>query len=375
MMDLFPAADRICRIPNPLDWTQEKNRLLVEACREMACFHAQHSKEIGWLYQREGFDPDTLKEEADLSRLPFIGVTGMKYFLLTSLPHEKAVLKLTSSGTRGQKTQIWFDEQSLARVQSQLDVLWQQEGMVSDLPTNYLNFIYDPDEAKDLGIAFSVKNEQRFAPVKRSFFTVRKNLVGQWQFDKEKTLRVLREYARESSPVRILGIPSFIFELVLALQSEGPILLPAGSLMLTGGGWKAAEDKSVTREAFRALVDKYLGISEDNIRDGYGMAEHSAPYMECRRHRFHIPVYNRILVRDPVTLAPLPAGKTGLLEFITPFNAMMPNLAILSTDLGYLDPVACECGANAPTFTLVGRGGLVKHKGCAITAGEIVKRD
>ncbi len=105
------------------------------------------------------------------------------------------------------------------------------------------------------------------------------------------------------------------------------------------------------------------------------MAEHSAPYMECRRHRFHVPAFNRVYVRDPETLKLLPSGKTGLLELVTPYNAMMPNLALLTTDLGFLDPRPCPCGYNSPTFTLVGRGGLTKNKGCAITAGEIVKRN
>src|SRR5262249_48648076 len=153
-----------------------------------------------------------------------------------------------------------------------------------------------------------------------------------------------------------------------------PIRLPPQSYMLTGGGWKAAEDKSITREKFRDLVHERLGIPPANMRDGFGMAEHSAPYIECTHHRFHIPVYNRILVRDPVTEEVLPAGQIGVLEFITPFNAMMPTLAILSTDLGYIDPEPCPCGRQSPTFTLVGRGGLTKFKGCAITAGEIVRR-
>lgn len=374
-MTAFPASTEISGIANPLDWTPYQCGRMLDACREMAEFHAANSPDMGFLYRKHDFDPTSLRTEDDLARLPFVGVTAMKYFLLTSLPDEAAVLKLTSSGTRGQKTQIWLDEDSLARVQSMLDGLWAQEGLVSSDPTNYVNFIYDPEQAKDLGIAFSVKNEQRFAPVRESFFTIRKNAAGAWEFQREETLRRLRGYAEQKSPVRILGVPSFIYELLQALENEEPIRLPANSYLLTGGGWKAAEDKSVTRAEFRRLVTERLGIPDENMRDGFGMAEHSAPYIECRHHRFHVPVYNRILVREPETLEVLPPGKQGLLEFITPFNAMMPNLAILSTDIGYLDPEPCGCGWKAPTFTLVGRGGLVKHKGCAITAAEIVKRD
>ena len=75
------------------------------------------------------------------------------------------MLRLTSSGTSGEKTQILFDKGSLDRVQAMMDVQWEQEGLVSRNPVNYVAFIYDPDEAQDLGICFSVKNEQRFAPV------------------------------------------------------------------------------------------------------------------------------------------------------------------------------------------------------------------
>lgn len=374
-MNLFPAATKVSGIKNPLDWTPEQNALMVEACREMAEFHCLNSPDIAFLYKKANFDPRSITTEEDLKRIPFVGVAAMKHFLLTSRPADAAVLKLTSSGTRGQKTQIWFDQDSLDRVQSMMDVLWEQEGLISDIPTNYVNFIYDPEDAKDLGISFSVKNEQRFARPKSSYFTVKKNARGAWEFQKEETIRRLRALAEEGSPVRLLGIPSFIYECCLALEGETPIRLPRHSLVMTGGGWKAAEDKSITRERFRAMVTERLGIPDEWIRDGYGMAEHSAPYEECRLHRFHIPVYNRVYARDPVTLEALPPGKTGLLEFITPFNAMMPNLAILSTDLGYLDEALCECGWKAPAFTLVGRGGLTKHKGCAITAGEIVNRN
>src|SRR5437868_1298554 len=112
-MNSFPFSEKISRIERPLDWTQEKVELMVAACREMAAFHLENSKDVAFLYQKNGFHPSQLQTEKDLEKLPFVGVTAMKYYLLTSLPDSQAVLKLTSSGTRGQKTQIWFDEASL----------------------------------------------------------------------------------------------------------------------------------------------------------------------------------------------------------------------------------------------------------------------
>ena len=135
-----------------------------------------------------------------------------------------------------------------------------------------------------------------------------------------------------------------------------------------------AEDKQVTREAFRSLCFEHFGISDDRIRDGYGMAEHSAPYFECREHRFHVPVYNRLIIREPKTLKVLPKGQKGLLELVTPYNTMMPNLAILSTDWAMIHEDPCPCGVNSPTFQLLGRAGVSQHKGCAISADALVKR-
>ncbi|MCK5582485.1 MAG: hypothetical protein KAI33_01775 [Elusimicrobiales bacterium] len=373
-MNEFKYAEKISRIKNPLDWTEEKNKIMVKAVKEMAVFHNRNSDEIKALYAKYKFKPESIRTEKDFERIPAIGVNAMKYHLLTSLPHKQLELKLTSSGTRGQKTQIWFDKSSLDRVQAMLETLWRQEGFISSDSTNYLMFVYDPADAKNLGISFSNMNQQRFAPVNEAFYALKKNKAGEWEYRKEAMINKLKEFAKEGKPVRMFGIPSFIYELFKDLPAKDRVSLPKGSFVFTAGGWKAAEDKKVEKDVFRKRINECTGIPSENIRDGYGMAEHSAPYEECSSHRFHIPVYNRILARDPVTMKVLPNGEPGLLEFITPFNAMMPNLAIVSTDIGYIDKEKCDCGHSSPTFTLVGRGGLVKHKGCAIQAADILKK-
>jgi phenylacetate-coenzyme A ligase PaaK-like adenylate-forming protein len=371
----FKAATAISQIENPLDWSPEKDSLMAEACREMAMFHYENCKDVRLLYEKYRFDPKSISKIEDIDRIPPIGVSAMKYYLLTSMPESTSVLKLTSSGTRGQKTHIWFDQGSLDRVQKMLDVYFDQEGMSSTKLTNYLIFNYDPDQAGDLGIAYTEKNQLRFAPVAEEFYAVKKDESGQWRFLKDQAFAVLEKYSKDDKPVRILGMPAFLYEFVEYCRSKGRrFLVPEGSLMITGGGWKAAEDKKVSRADFRRSCSEVFGIPESWIRDAYGMAEHSAPYFECRHHRFHIAAYNRLLARDPVTMARVPDDQMGLLELITPFNAMMPTLAILSTDWVVINSKPCSCGWKSPTFELLGRAGISKHKGCAIHADDIVKR-
>ena len=122
------------------------------------------------------------------------------------------------------------------------------------------------------------------------------------------------------------------------------------------------------------MCSETFGIPVNRMRDGFGMAEHSAPYFQCRAHRFHVPVFNRVLIRNPESMACLPPGQVGLLELITPFNTMMPTTALLTTDLAQIDAEPCECGQNSPTFTIIGRAGQSKHKGCALTAEELLRR-
>ncbi|MBI4668060.1 MAG: hypothetical protein HY747_02560 [Elusimicrobia bacterium] len=344
----FPKAEALCRIKKPLDWNQENRGLMVEACREMALFHSQACPAIGKLYNRRMFDPNSIKNEDSLAAIPPLGVWAMKTFFMTSLPDDQAILKLTSSGTKGQKTQIWFDAGSLDRAQAMMESLWDQEGLISPHPANYLMFVYDPDQAQDLGIAFSCKNEARFAPAAEMFFAIKKNAKGAWEMAIERVLEKLGAFAKDGKPLRITGMPAFIHEaLEKAASLNLRLQMPPSSFVFTGGGWKAAEDKSVTREKFRLMIQKYLGIP---------------------------PAYCRILIRDPQTMQVLGPGKTGLLELISPFNAMMPNLAVLSSDLGMTDPDACPCGRASPAFTLTGRGGHAKAKGCALTASDIVQR-
>lgn len=374
-MQEFPATEALCLLKNPLDESASAEALLLSSCQEMAQHHRASSPVIDRIYSRYQFQADSLASTKDLWQLPHIGVSAMKAHLLTSLPHDRAVLKLTSSGTKGQKTQIWFDQESLRRVQSMLDGIWNQEGFVSTTPVNYLMMIYDPGQATDLGTAFTRKNHQRFAPIAREHYAVVKNQEGDWYFRSEETLRSLEEYAEDGKPLRILGLPVFIHELVELLEKMGKkFKFPADSLVMTGGGWKSAENRSIPKAEFRARIHERTGIPVERIRDGYGMAEHSAPYMECSQHSFHVPSFNRIFILDPVSLKPLPPGEPGLMKLVTSYNAMMPNLSILSTDIGVLGDAPCSCGHTTPTFQVVGRGGISKHRGCALHASDILRK-
>ena len=367
-------ANRICAIKDPLNWTSEKRQFFVDGMREMIQWHYDNNSTIKGLLDKYQFEANSLQTESDISSIPMLGVHGMKYHLLTVDEHDEPIMKLTSSGTRGQKTQMWFDQESMDRAQSMMKVLWEQQELVSDEETNYMMFIYDPNDAKDLGISFSIANQMRFAPVADSYFAIKKDSNGNWKMDFEEIFAKLEQYQAEGKPVRIHGIPVFIHDFMLEMVDRGLSYNFDGGAMLTGGGWKQGEDRKVSKEVFRDRVFSSFGIKQERILDGYGMAEHVAPYMECSHHRFHVPVYCDVIIRNPETREVMKDGEAGLIQLLTPINTMLANFSILTTDIGSLDPEPCPCGYESPTLNLLGRGGLKKHKGCALTASEIVKR-
>ena len=116
-----------------------------------------------------------------------------------------------------------------------------------------------------------------------------------------------------------------------------------------------------------------LGIPEENVNELFGAVEHPIFYNACQRHHFHIPIYGRVLIRDPDTLAPLPMGRVGLVNLISPLMTATPTLSVMTDDLGYLTPGEdCGCGISSPYLTILGRVGMADIQTCAAGASELL---
>lgn len=116
-----------------------------------------------------------------------------------------------------------------------------------------------------------------------------------------------------------------------------------------------------------------FGIGAGCLRDIYGFVEHGVPYITCSRGHFHVPIYARAFARRPGTLECLAYGEKGLLHVVSPYNLAQPALSVLSTDYVKIHR-GCGCGIETDYLELLGRAGVKKHQGCAITATELLNR-
>src|SRR5690606_13158380 len=146
-------------------------------------------------------------------------------------------------------------------------------------------------------------------------------------------------------PVRIFGFPAFLAATLEAIMDVigRPLKLHPESLVFLGGGWKGHEDRAISKTELYQKAQELLGIPDERLRDGFGSVEHCIPYVECKLHRFHIPVWSKVFVRDVRTLEEVPKGSIGYLNFVSPYITSVPAHNVLMTDLVHKIS-AKECG-------------------------------
>lgn len=371
-----PALEQLMASPEVYELSADKDRLFVEAMRAAVSHHRAHSPFYDAMCRRAGFEEAQLQGLADVPRVPHLFVNVLKQHELLSIGREDVVLNLTSSGTTGQKSQIFFDQGSLDRGLFMVEACFGANGLVDrSQEVNYLIFAHDPAHAATRGTSYTDHYMTGLTAKRELLYALQWDEgLGDWDFKLDACARKLDAYAASGLPLRIIGFPAFLLRVVRYRREQGLPDLDFGprSYVLTGGGWKQNENEKIAKEDFRAEVSAALGIPEGNMRDGYGLVEHGVPYLECAAHRFHVPHFARAFARDVATLEALPAGSVGFLNLVSPYLLSMPSNSLLTSDLAVVHE-HCPCGRSTATIELLGRAGTRKNKGCAIAATQLLK--
>lgn len=354
---------------DPFSFGAASSELFLASFRECAATHYERNELFRGLWQRAGILPREITTEAILERVPWLMVNLFKEHELMTGEPAAIVLNLTSSGTSGQKSQIFLDQKSLDRVKKLAWEIHAALGMCSEDAVNYLCFTYDPRVATNLGTAFTDELLTSFTKKKEVYYAI------QWDEQKQDfflniagTLDALSRFERGGAPVRILGFPAHLFKILK--DHDVHLKMPKNSWVQTGGGWKGFVDEEISKERFRAFIAARIGIPETHQRDMFGMVEHGIPYCDCEHGQLHIPNYARVFVRSPRDLAILPHGAVGLMQFLCTYVTSYPSISLLTSDYGRIG--VCDCGRGGLTLQVMGRAGVQKHKGCALTASKLL---
>ena len=127
-----PALERLMEAPNVYDLTPEKDAWFLEAMRAAIAHHRAASPFYAALCAHAGFTE--LPGLDALHTVPHVFVNVLKRHELLSVPRAEVALHLTSSGTAGQKSQVFFDEGSKARGLYMIDRIGPLRRAVTNRP-------------------------------------------------------------------------------------------------------------------------------------------------------------------------------------------------------------------------------------------------
>lgn len=371
------TVQAVCDLPDPYVALEDNDEKFVEAMKEVTAWHMNKCDYYGKLAAAQKFKPESLKTLKDCLGIPHLWAHFFKSHEVLSVPQKDVFLHLTSSGTTGQKSQIFFDEWTIRSAQRMVDLIFEKYGWVTpEQKCNYILFSYETESSSKLGTAYTDNFLCKYAPVNQVFTALKLTGSGSHEFDCFGTIDAFIDFARQGLPVRLFGFPAFFYFALERMKKLGipPVKMHPDSLVFLGGGWKGHADKAIEKNAFYSLVEEMLGIPNERLRDGFGSVEHCVPYVECKNHEFHVPVWSRVFIRDVETLKPLEFNQKGFLHFISPYITSMPAHSVIMGDMASLhSPESCGCGLPTPYFRIHGRAGLSKNKSCALAASELLK--
>ena len=366
LQDLWASSD-------PYEYDDE---LFVKAVKQCLSWHIEKNDFYKDWMQKNNFSVDSLNDISDIAKIPFLHANFYKTHVIKTVKDEDIAITLTSSGTTGQKSQMFFDNWTIFASDKSADMESYKLGMITDEPTNFLLYSYEPAEGVNVGTLRTRQMMRRYAKENELVYALKYTGKGH-EFDLFGCIDALLRFEKEGLPVRLLGFPAFLYFTLEKMEDMGypPLKLNPKSLVMMGGGWKGFVDKQLSPQEFRAYIKERLGLPESCCHESYGAVEHGVAYMDCNNHHFHILAYSRVLIRDVRTLEVLPYGKPGFLNVISPINTGVPVVSLLLGDLAVLhEGKSCGCGINAPWFEILGRAGTTKNRSCAIAAAELLRK-
>lgn len=338
---------------------REKERALSGNLTALTLHHYESCPEYRKILDVLGYDPT---REYACTELPFIPVRLFKNHELCSVPREKIVKTLTSSGTSGQAVSKIFLDADNVRSQSKTlneiisSFIGKQRLPLLLLDTEMIKKDRSMYSARGAGIiGFSIFG-------RNSVYA----LDADMNLDLEKVAAFCEKHAEE--PILMFGYTYMIWQFVVrALEESGHGFSMKNAVLFHIGGWKKLKDQAVDALEFNRRVREVLG----NVRvyNYYGMAEQlGSVFVECEHGHMHCSNYSDVIIRRSSDFSEAGVGERGLIELLSVLPTSYPGHALLTEDEGELLGVDdCPCGRLGKYFKIHGRIKSAELRGCSDT--------
>ena len=168
------SLQKLCDIKNPYLKSPELDSLFIAAMKEIILWHQNHSTFYKKLLEKKSFNIEKIKSIEDLVAVPEVWAHFFKTHELLSVDQKEILLHLTSSGTQGQKSQVFFDNWSINSAQRMVDWIFEHYGWVDTKnKTNYLLYSYETEASSKLGTAYTDNFLCKYAPVNKVSYALK----------------------------------------------------------------------------------------------------------------------------------------------------------------------------------------------------------
>ena len=340
--------------------SSSKKNNFFNKIKELSLHHYDNCIEYKHIADKLQIKIDNIKKLEDFPILP---VNLFKLFDLKSIPEEKVVKKLVSSGTSGQNPSKIFLNRNNALVQKKvLDTIFSE--MISDKRLPMLIIDRNPNlkdrgmlDAKSAAIyGFSIFGKNHF------YILNEKNKINF-----EGLSKFIKNYGR--SNFLIFGFTGKIFEILI----DNPKLKNLSyyfskGILVHGGGWKKIENLKITNEDFKKRLKLNLNLKK--IHNYYGLVEQTGSifFESPKCGYFHTSIFSDIFIRDS-NFKTVKNNTKGLIQLLSTLPTSYPGHNILTEDIGEIrGEDDCECGLKGKYFKVYGRAKKAEVRGCSDVA-------
>ena len=371
-----PTDNKLLFLAEPygLEADPKAERLLEELKTEFA-----HQFDHCELYRRicatSGWAPSNSIE--DIVDLPFLPAQYFKEIgeHLVSVPSGARHRSLQSSGTSERPSTVVIDQDTSRRqVRALASVLGS---FIGKRRRPFLVCDVDPGSQRiaDLPARIAaIRGILTFAT--SSVYALGLSTEGHLTADLDEIEGFAERAQAADEPVCIAGFTYLLYTGLLDPLSKArrSFQLPNGSAILHLGGWKRLQESRVDHDTIKALGFDVFGVSAEHVVDIYGFTEQMGTcHAECHLGRKHTPVYSDVIVRDPISMAPMPDGEVGAGQFVSLVSHSYPGFSVLTDDLiRIIGADDCDCGRLGRTFEVLGRDDAAEIRGCGDVLAEKV---
>ena len=363
LADIEPSIERLLALP-PYDLDpRERHALLLPLLKREIAYACDRNPRFRNYVQHW---PVQFQLASSITALPYLPVGAFKVNPPLSLVANSEIKRtLSSSSTSGQvPSRVVLDAATARRMTRGVTAIIRnfigparRPYLVVDIPEN----LTSQPELGARGAA--IQALASFAT--EMLCCLRRDGQGDSILDLDKLLNFAEKW--KDTEVLVYGFTYVIWtRLIQSLQRQGITLRMPKIHVLHSGGWKRLEQQAVTRDVFMNAVASVFGCSPDRVIDYYGMVENlGVVYPDCECGDKHAPAFAEVIVRDPLTLAPLEAERRGLVQVCSVLPTSFPGFLVLTDDMA--DVIAydgCPCGRRGMHFRFAGRVPKAETRGC-----------